>query len=399
MTFFMETVMSAEQEYDAKTLLTHGGVNPDQHHGFVNTPAYRGSTVVFPTAEAFREGKQKYHYGRWGNPSTDALTSTIKKLEGAAGTVLCPSGLAACTTAILAVMDAGDHILIPDNVYSPIRALCDNLQHRFNFEVTYYDSALGADIEALVRSNTKVIYTESPGSLTLEIQDIPAIVRVAQKHNVFTITDNTWGTPLLFPAIEHGIDLSVMAATKYIVGHSDAMLGTISASPRAWEKLKSFHILTGAYASPDDVTLALRGLRTLDVRLERHQKNATAVGKWLEQRPEVKSVIYPALESHPQHNLWKRDFRGASGLLSFVTKEAPQVALDKLVDSLKLFSIGYSWGGFESLVLPALPQSVRTAKPWTETGHLIRLHIGLESVDDLIQDLGKALNGFNAALK
>ncbi|WP_274883623.1 cystathionine beta-lyase [Pseudomonas sp. ITEM 17296] len=395
----METVMSAKQEYDVQTLLTHGGIQPDQHHGFVNTPIYRGSTVVFPSAEAFREGRQKYQYGRWGNPSTDALTSAIKALEGAEGTVLCPSGLAACSTAILALMEAGDHILIPDNVYSPVRTLCDSLQNRFNFEVTYYDPTLGADIESLVKPNTKVIYTESPGSLTMEVQDIPAIVRVARTHGAFTITDNTWGTPLFFPAIEHGIDLSVMAATKYIVGHSDAMLGTISASPRAWDKIKSFHALTGIFASPDDVTLALRGLRTLHVRLERHQRNAIAVGKWLEQRSEVKSVFYPALESHPQHNLWKRDFKGASGLLSFVTREAPQACVDKLVDSLKLFSIGYSWGGFESLVLPATLQSIRTAKPWEEPGHLIRLHVGLEDADDLIRDLEEALNEFSKNLK
>lgn len=399
MAFSMETVMSEEQNYDVQTLLTHGGIRPDQHHGFVNVPVYRGSTVVFPSAKAFREGRQQYQYGRWGNPSTEALASALQTLEGAEGTVLCPSGLAACSTAILAVMEAGDHILIPDSVYAPVRALCDSIKDRFNFEVTYYDPALGSDIKGLLQPNTKVIYTESPGSLTMEVQDIPAIVKVANAHGAFTIADNTWATPLLFPAIEHGIDLSVMAATKYIVGHSDAMLGTISASPRAWNKLKAFHKLTGAFASPDDVTLALRGLRTLDVRLERHQKNATAVGKWLEQRPEIKSVHYPALKSHPQHSLWKRDFKGASGLLSFVTHEAPQEAADRLIDSLKLFAIGYSWGGFESLVLPTTPQSIRTAKPWTERGHLIRLHIGLESAEDLIEDLEGALGEFSQSLR
>jgi cystathionine beta-lyase len=247
----------------------------------------------------------------------------------------------------------------------------------------------------LLKPNTKAIYTESPGSLTLEIQDLPAIVQVAHDHDILVIADNTWGTPLYFPSLELGVDLSIMAATKYIVGHSDAVLGTVSASKRAWDSLKRFHFSMGLFASPDDVTLALRGMRTLDVRLERHYRNATIVAKWLETREEVKAVYYPALESHPQHQLWKRDFKGASGLLSFVTKPSTQVAADALLDSLSLFSIGYSWGGFESLAMIADPKPVRSATSWEVDGHLVRLHIGLEDPSDLISDLEEGFARFN----
>lgn len=378
-----------------QTLLAHASIEPDQHHGFVNTPVYRGSTVAFPTCESMREGRQKYTYGRWNNPSTEALTQALQQLEGAEGTVLCPSGLSACTTAILSVVGAGDHLLIADNVYSPIRAFCEQVGQRLGIEVTFYDPTIGAGIVDFLKPNTKAIYTESPGSLTLEIQDIPAIAKVAHERDILVIADNTWGTPLYFPSLELGVDLSIMAATKYIVGHSDAVLGTVSASKRAWDSLKRFHFNMGLFASPDDVTLALRGMRTLDVRLERHYKNATMVAKWLETREEVEAVYYPALESHPQHQLWKRDFKGASGLLSFVTKPSTQAAVDALLDSLSLFSIGYSWGGFESLAMIADPKPVRSATSWEIDGHLVRLHIGLEDPSDLIEDLEQGFAKFN----
>lgn len=378
-----------------QTLLAHASINPNQHHGFVNTPVYRGSTVAFPTSESMREGRQKYSYGRWNNPSTEALTQALQQLEGAEGTVLCPSGLSACTTAILSVVGTGDHLLVADNVYAPIRAFCEQVGQRLGIEVSFYDPTIGAGIVDLLKPNTKAIYTESPGSLTLEIQDLPAIVQVAHDHDILVIADNTWGTPLYFPSLELGVDLSIMAATKYIVGHSDAVLGTVSASKRAWDSLKRFHFSMGLFASPDDVTLALRGMRTLDVRLERHYRNATIVAKWLETREEVKAVYYPALESHPQHQLWKRDFKGASGLLSFVTKPSTQVAADALLDSLSLFSIGYSWGGFESLAMIADPKPVRSATSWEVDGHLVRLHIGLEDPSDLISDLEEGFARFN----
>lgn len=380
---------------NAPTLLAHASIEPEQHHGFVNTPVYRGSTVAFPTCESMREGRQKYAYGRWNNPSTEALSKAIQLLEGAEGTVLCPSGLSACTTAILSVVGMGDHILIADNVYAPIRAFCKQVGERMGIEVSFYDPTIGAGISDLLRSNTRAIYLESPGSLTLEIQDIPAIAKVAHDNDILVIADNTWGTPLYCQSLELGVDLSIMAATKYIVGHSDAVLGTVSASKRAWESLKKYHFSMGLFASPDDVTLALRGLRTLDVRLERHYRNATVVAKWLESREEVTGVYYPALESHPQHELWKRDFKGASGLLSFTTTPSSQLAADAILDSLSLFSIGYSWGGFESLAMMADPKPVRSATLWEIDGHLIRLHIGLEDPYDLIADLENGFAQFN----
>jgi cystathionine beta-lyase, bacterial len=370
-----------------QTLLAHASIEPEQHHGFVNTPVYRGSTVAFPTCESMREGRQKYAYGRWNNPSTEALTEALQHLEGSEGTVLCPSGLSACTTAILSVVGTGDHILIADNVYAPVRVFCEEVGKRLGIGVSFYDPTIGSGIVDFIRPNTKAIYLESPGSLTLEIQDIPAIANVAHDHDIMVIADNTWGTPLYCPTMELGVDLSIMAATKYIVGHSDAVLGTVSASKRAWESLKRYHFNMGLFASPDDVTLALRGMRTLDVRLERHYKNATIVAKWLEGREEVIAVHYPALESHPQHDLWKRDFKGASGLLSFTTKPSSQPAADALLDNLSLFAIGYSWGGFESLAMLANPKPVRSVTQWDIDGHLVRLHIGLEDPYDLIADL------------
>lgn len=380
---------------NVQTLLAHASIEPEQHHGFVNTPVYRGSTVAFPTCESMREGRQKYLYGRWNNPSTEALTQALQQLEGAQGTVLCPSGLSACTTAILSVVGTGDHLLIADNVYAPIRVFAEHVGSRLGIEVSFYDPTIDAGIIDFIQPNTKAIYAESPGSLTLEIPDIRAIAKVAREHDILVIADNTWGTPLYFPSLELGVDLSIMAATKYIVGHSDAVLGTISASERAWDSLKKYHFNMGLFASPDDVSLALRGMRTLDVRLERHYRNATRVAKWLETRDDVEAVYYPALESHPQHDLWKRDFKGASGLLSFLTKPSSQAAVDALLDNLSLFSIGYSWGGFESLAMIADPKAVRSATTWAADGHLVRLHIGLEDPDDLIADLEHGFERFN----
>lgn len=381
---------------NVQTLLAQASVQPEQHHGFVNTPIYRGSTVAFPTCESMREGRQKYVYGRWNNPTTEALSQALRQLEGAEGTVICPSGLSACTTAILAVVGAGDHLLVADNVYAPIRTFCESEGRRLGIEVSFYDPTIGSGIIDFLRPNTKAIYTESPGSLTLEIQDIPAIAKIAHAHDILVIADNTWGTPLYFPSIDLGVDLSIMAATKYIVGHSDAVIGTVSASKRAWDRLKRYHFNMGLFASPDDVALALRGLRTLDVRLERHFKNATIVAKWLDNHPDVESVYYPALESHPQHHLWKRDFKGASGLLSFVLKPSTQAAADALLDNLSLFSIGYSWGGYESLAMIANPSLVRSETAWEVEGHLVRLHIGLESPHDLIEDLELGFPKYNS---
>lgn len=376
------------------TVLTHAGTHPEDHHGFVNPPIYRGSTVVFPDVDTMSSGGQRYQYGRWNNPSTEALAEAMTTLEEAAGCVLTPSGLSACTTALLAVVGAGDHLLVLDSVYAPIRHFCDTVGRRMGIETTYYDPVIGAGIEALFRPNTRAVITESPGSHTFEMQDIPAIAEVAHRHDALVITDNTWATPLFFKPLVAGADISLMAATKYVVGHSDALLGTVAAGPRAWEKLKAFHFQLGIHVGPDDVTLALRGLRTMGVRLARHQESAMKVAHWLEQQPEVARLLHPALSSHPQHDLWRRDFSGSSGLFSFVTKAAPFEAVKAMLDGLSYFRLGYSWGGFESLAMTVDPRKIRSATSWEEPGHLVRLHVGLEEPGDLIADLAKGLVRF-----
>lgn len=378
------------------TMVAHAGSDPVSHHGFVNPPIYRGSTVVFPDVETMARGGQRYQYGRWGNPTSSALTEAITALEGAAGTVLCPSGLSACTTAIMTAVGSGGHLLMPDNVYGPARHFCDTVGVRMGIETTYYDPVIGAGIESLIRPNTAAVYTESPGSHTFEIQDVRAIAEIAHRHDALVIMDNTWATPLYFQPIAAGVDLSVMAATKYVVGHSDALVGTVAASPLAWERLRAFHLHTGLYVGPDDVALTLRGLRTMAVRLARHQESALKVARWLESRDEVSRVIYPALPSHPNHDLWVRDFGGASGLFSFVTKPAAQAAVGSMLDELSFFAIGYSWGGFESLAMQVDPRKLRSATTWNDEGHLIRLHIGLEDPADLILDLERGLARFSA---
>ncbi|WP_175011045.1 cystathionine beta-lyase [Burkholderia lata] len=385
-----------ESGLDVQTLVAHAGRYPDQHHGFVNTPVYRGSTVVFPSVDAMNSGRQRYQYGRWNNPSTDSFAEAISMLEGADGTVLAPSGLSACVSAILAVAGTGDHILIPDSVYGPTRHFCDTAGRRFGIETTYYDPAIGEGIEALFRSNTRVVFTESPGSNTLELQDIPAISRIARRHDAIVIADNTWATPVFFKPLAAGADISVMAATKYVVGHSDALIGTIAAGPRAWSRVKEYHYQYGLHVSPDDVTLAARGLRTMATRLAQHQKSALTIAQWLETREEVARVLHPGLPSHPQHALWRRDFSGSSGLFSFVTRPMEEGALHAMLDGLSFFALGYSWGGYESLALTADPRKIRSATEWTDDGHLVRLTIGLESPQDLIADLDKGFARANA---
>lgn len=383
-------------ELGVDTQLTHAGRQPDEHYGFVNTPIYRGSTVTFPDVDSLLSGNQRYTYGRKNNPSTEALTDAINTLEGAAGSILCPSGLAACTTAILAVVGAGDHLLVPDSVYWPTRLFCNTAAKRFGIETTFYDPTIGAGIEALLRPNTKAVFAESPGSLTFEIQDIGQLADICHRHGALLIMDNTWATPLFFKPLEHGVDLSLMAATKYLVGHSDALVGTIAANAGTWKQLQDYQYQAGVYVGPDDANLTLRGLRTMGVRLQRHQQSALQVARWLETRAEVARVIHPALPSHPQHALWQRDFKGASGLFSFVTREAPFSAVKALLDDLKLFGLGFSWGGFESLAIPADPRNSRSATQWQDAGHLIRLHIGLEDPEDLIADLQAGFARFNA---
>ncbi|MFZ1990029.1 MAG: cystathionine beta-lyase, partial [Alphaproteobacteria bacterium] len=372
-----------------ETLITTAGRHPEDNHGIVNPPVYHASTILFPSLEAAENPyKSRVTYGRHGTPGTFALEEAMTTLEGAACTYILPSGLAACTEAILACVAAGDHVLVTDSVYEPTRIFCDRFLKRFGVETTYYDPLIGEGIAKLIRPNTKVVFTEAPGSRTFEIQDIPAIAHAAHAAgDIFVLMDNTWATPLYFKPLAHGVDLSIQAATKYIVGHSDAMLGTISANERAATRLRDMHRLMGMAVGPDDVYLALRGLRTLAARLKQHGETGLELATWLKARPEVDRVLHPGLYGDPGHEIWSRDFKGASGLFGFVLKPCSKEQLKAFIEPMKLFKIGYSWGGFESLITSGDPSRARTATKWVGPGPLVRVHAGLEHVDDLLADL------------
>jgi cystathionine beta-lyase len=373
------------------TRLVHGGRDPRQQHGFVNPPVYHGSTVTFPDVDTMLAGAQPYVYGRRGTPTSSALASLLAELDGAAGVVLVPSGLSAISTALLTAVGSGDHLLVTDSAYQPGRYFCDRMLKRLGVETTYYDPRIGAGIEALIRPNTRAIHMESPGSLTFEVQDVPAIAAVARARGITTILDNTWATPLYFRPLDHGVNIAFMAATKYVVGHSDVLMGTIAADSATFPALKQVHGTLGLCAGPDDINLALRGLRTMQVRLDRHQASALEIAGWLAGRPEVARVLHPGLPGDPGHDLFRRDFKGSSGLFSFVTRPCQFEAVKAMLDGLELFGLGYSWGGFESLAIVADPRSTRTATNWDDPGHLIRLHIGLEDPADLKADLAAGL--------
>ncbi len=379
------------------TEVVHLGRAPFEHHGFVNPPVYRGSTVLYETLEALKSRKQKYTYGRRATPTTRALEEAIVHLEGGAATILTSSGLGAVSTAILAFAEAGDHILITDSVYQPARAFADRLLKRLGVETTYYDPTIGAGVARHFRPNTRLIVVESPGSQTFEMQDIPAIAAVARANNVWVIADNTWATPLFCKPLALGADVSIQAATKYIVGHADAMLGAVTANARAAKHVDNAKEALGTCPGSEETYLGLRGLRTLDVRLERHQRSGLAVAEWLAGRAEVDRVLHPALPGHPGHDIWKRDFTGATGLFTIVLKPVAEKSLAAFLDGLKLFGMGYSWGGFESLVIPFDPTSYRTATQWTGPGPALRFHVGLEAVEDLIADLAAGFKRMAAA--
>ena len=369
------------------TDLAHAGRDPFAHHGFVNPPVYRGSTVLFKTVESFEKREQRYVYGRRGTPTSEALEQAIACIEGGARTWLAPSGAAAISTVLLSFLKAGDHVLVTDSVYLPTRKMCDGVLKRFGVETTYYDPTIGAGIAGLMRSNTTLVFTESPGSLTFEVQDIPAIAAVARERGALVVLDNTWGTPLYFKPFTHGVDISIQAATKYIVGHADAMLGSITVGESLAQRLVAEAGNLGICAGTEEMYLGLRGIRTMGVRLERHWQSGVEIARWLEQRPEVARVIHPALPSHPQHELWKRDFLGAAGLFAIVLKPCPKEALAAMLEGLELFGMGASWGGYESLVLPFNAATARSATSWQPPGPTVRFHIGLEDLDDLKADL------------
>jgi cystathionine beta-lyase len=371
----------------AATGVVHGGRDPFAHHGFVNTPVYRGSTVLFRTLDSFERRDQRYVYGRRGTPTSEALEAAIAGLEGGARTWLAPSGAAAIATALLTFTKAGDHVLVADTVYQPTRKMCDGPLKRFGVETTYYDPTVGAGIAELMRRNTVLVYAESPGSLTFEVQDIPAIAAAAHAGGALMAVDNTWASPLYFKPFAHGADISIQAGTKYIVGHADAMLGAITVAEPLAQRLAAEAGGLGICAGTEEMYLGLRGFRTLDVRLERHWRSGLEIARWLEGRPEVARVLHPALASHPQHELWKRDFLGASGLFSIVLRPCARPALAAMIDGLQLFGLGASWGGYESLALPFDAGKTRSATAWRPEGPTVRLHIGLEDVGDLKADL------------
>ena len=382
------------------TILAHAGRDPARYQGMVNTPVFRASTILnedLASYEAPRdEDYRRITYGRHGTPTTRALEDAVAELEGGHHAVALPSGLAAIVAALCAYVKAGDHLLVVDSVYGPARNFCNARLKPAGVEVEYYDPLIGSGIAKLIRPNTRAVFCESPGSLTFEVQDIPAIARAAHEKNVAVLADTTWGTPYFFRSFERGVDVSIHAATKYICGHSDVMMGLIVTNEKHWRTVRKAVADYAYSASPDDCYLALRGMRTLGVRLEHQMKSAVKVAAWLKSRPEVADVLYPALETHPGHAVWKRDFSGAGALFSFVLRPETSRRAAALVDALELFGIGSSWGGYESLAILAHPERYRSATKWAPGGETVRLHIGLEDSDDLIGDLER---GFAAAGK
>lgn len=387
---------AAPPQRAAETALIHAGAPTHELAGTLMPPVYRFTTVTYETVGDYMKSHDdrfaQLIYGRLGSPTTWGFEDALCELEGGADCVLTPSGLAAIYVALTATLSAGDHVLITDTVYPPVRVFAESTLKRFGIEVEYFDPLLGAGIAQKIRPNTRVVYCESPGSQTFEVQDLPAIAQAAHAAGALVITDNSWATGLYCKPLALGVDVVVLACTKYIVGHSDAMVGAIVSREAALgERIRKHWFESGTALAPDDAFLGLRGMRTLAVRLAQHQKNTLAVAQWLEARPEVERVLYPALPSHPQHALWRRDFTGASGLFAFVPKAASEAQARAFVDSLALFGIGASWGGYESLAMPALPTRTAAGRPWQGERYSVRLHIGLENLDELIADLEQGL--------
>lgn len=370
------------------TRITQIGRDPAKQAGFVNAAVYRGSTVIFPTVSDIEHNRAEFNYGTMGTPTIANLENAWSELAGAAGTVLSPSGLGAIALALLTTLKAGDHLLMPDSVYKPTRLFCAGMLGKLGIETTYYDPMIGADIASLFQPNTSTLFLESPGSQSFEIQDIPTMTALAKQHGIATIIDNTWATPVFFRAHEHGCDLSVEAGTKYLGGHSDLLMGVVSANEAWWPKLRQAYDLMAMLPGAEDCFLALRGLRTMYLRLKEAEKRGLEMANWLKSRPEVMKVLHPALPDCPGHEFWKRDFTGSSGLFSIILQpEYTKAGVDNMLDSMSIFAMGYSWGGFESLVIPFNCAEYRTVTQWQPGGRALRLQIGLEDMDELKADL------------
>jgi cysteine-S-conjugate beta-lyase len=388
--------MSERPPRKPATQVGHLGRSPRKYLGAVNTPVFRATTMLFPTVaelEASARGEFKgIGYGLHGLPTVTDLQTAVAAIEGGHAALAVPSGLTATTLPLLALTKPGDHVLVTDSVYGPTRRFCELHLKRMGVEVTYYDPLLGADIAREFRANTRLVFAESPGSLTFDVQDVPAIAAVAHARNALVVLDNSWATPLYFRAFDHGVDVSVHAATKYIGGHSDVLLGLIVGTAATYPALHRLWTDMGVTASTDDCFLGLRGLRTLAIRLERHQASGIKVAQWLRTRPEVKEVIHPALPGSRGHALWQRDFTGATALFGVVLHPVAKARIDAMLDGMRLFGMGWSWGGFESLIIPTYPERTRTVTTWDAGGPCLRLHVGLEDPEDLIADLADGLS-------
>lgn len=393
------TPLSNASKHHADTRLTTKGRSPETNFGIVNPPVYHTSTVTFPTVAALHDAEKhrfdRVYYGRYGTPTSFAFEEAVADLEGAAHCVAVPSGMASIALALAAVMHAGEHVLVTDSAYFPTVKYCNGFLKKFGVEVTYFDPMIDADgLRALMRPNTRAVFVEAPGSITFEVQDISMIAEVAHQHGAIVIMDNTWSAGYYFKPFEHGVDISLQAATKYIVGHSDAMLGAVTMNDRdIYEHVKIAQVGLGYSTAPDDAYLGLRGIRTLAVRLPRHETNGIRLAEFLAARPEVETVLHPALPSCPGHDIWKRDFTGASGLFGFVLKNSySQDDIARMLDGMELFAMGWSWGGYESLIIPSDPAGMRTTYKWPHKQPVLRIHAGLENIDDLLCDLQAGLD-------
>jgi cystathionine beta-lyase len=386
-----------------ETLLTHGGKVAIAGHDFINPPIVRGSTVLHASVADMKERSRRYrtdepgavNYGLFGTPTHHALFELLTDLEGGYRSWAVPSGLTSCTIVLLALVRAGDHVLVPDSVYGPTRRFCTDMLPRYGVHVSFYSPCARVELEAQFRANTKLLWLESPGSLTFEMQDVPLLAELARKRGAMTAIDNTWATPLYFQPLKCGVDVSVHAATKYICGHSDMLMGTISCAQQAWTPLREILFGMGLIVSPEDAYVALRGLRSLATRLRQHRATAERLIEWLLAQPEVERILYPALPSDPGYHLWKRDMSGATGLFGIVLKQgAGGARLNALVDAVQMFGRGYSWGGYESLLVPVFPE--RSVAPFEAEGRLFRISAGLEDADDLIDDLKRGFAALRA---